>query len=242
MYQRSSDAFFPCVGTCLAKTNKIIFSTFDQQNSAMAKPRLYSNPAEEKVTTFEDLDLSLTYSYAHYLNWLFDDRVELIKGKIFRMSPAPSRYHQKVSINTLSALLSFRKNKACDVYTAPFDVRLPENSKEDKEIYTVLQPDICVICDKSKLDDRGCIGAPDIVAEILSPGNNKTELLYKYEVYEESGVKEYWVISPAEKTFLKYTLNDDGKFQPSRLFASGENVGSSVLPGFIINTEEIFKD
>jgi len=115
----------------------------------------------------------------------------------------------------MSALLTaelvlFLKSKPCEVYSAPFDIRLPRNSKDDNAIYTVLQPDICVICDLSKLYDHGCIGAPDIVIEILSPGNNKKELRNKYEVYQEAGVKEYWVIHPSERTFLKYTLDQDG--------------------------------
>jgi Uma2 family endonuclease len=197
---------------------------------------------DEKIFSLDDIDASLTYSYAHYLNWVFDDRVELIKGKIFKMCPGPARLHQEISIKIASELFGFLKNKPCEVYTAPFDVRFPKDSKEDKDIYTVLQPDICVVCDPAKLDDRGCIGAPDIVAEILSPGNNKKELLNKYNVYEEFGVKEYWIISPAEKTFLKYTLDENGNYQPSRLFTLSEKVQSSVLPGFELDLDEVFED
>jgi Uma2 family endonuclease len=106
----------------------------------------------------------------------------------------------------------------------------------------VLQPDICVICDPvSKLDNRGCIGAPDIVVEILSPGNNKMELLNKYNVYQEFGVKEYWVVSPAEKTLFKYTLDKSG-YQPSKLFTLSEKVQSAVLPGFELDLDEVFED
>ena len=202
----------------------------------------YNLNEDDKISSFNDLDASLTYSYAHYLTWLFDERVELIKGQIFKMSPAPSRFHQKVSIKIASPLFEFLKNKACEVYIAPFDVRFPKGSKADEDIYTVLQPDICVICDQSKLDDRGCIGAPDIVVEILSPGNNKKELLNKYNVYQEFGVKEYWIISPGEKTFLKYTLDESGKYQPSKLFTLSEVITSSVLPGFELNLDEVFKD
>jgi Uma2 family endonuclease len=104
---------------------------------------------------------------------------------------------------------------------------------------TVVQPDICVICDPSKLDDKGCIGAPDIVVEILSPGNNSKELRNKYEVYEEAGVKEYWIVSPQDQTFLVYTLIN-GSFKPSKLMASGETVVSSVLPGFQLQLSAIF--
>ena len=120
-----------------------------------------------------------------------------------------------------------------------FDVRLPKLSAADKDIFTVVQPDICVICDSSKLDVRGCIGAPDIVVEILSPVNNKKELKNKYEVYEQAGVKEYWIVSPQDYTFLVYTLND-GKFIPSRLMAEGDIVVSTVLPGFSIDLAEMF--
>ena len=208
---------------------------------AISKP--YSVPYEdERILSLDDIDASLTYSYAHYLTWLFDDRVELIKGKIFKMSPGPSRFHQGVSGNIFYSLSHYLRNKSCKVYNAPFDVRFPKESKADKDIYTVLQPDICVICDKTKLDDRGCIGAPDIVVEILSPGNNKKELLNKYNVYEEFGVKEYWIVSPADKTFLKYTLSDSGKYQPSKLFTLSEKVYSAVLPGFELNLDEVFED
>jgi len=158
------------------------------------------------------------------------------------MSPAPSRFHQKIFAKILSELFLFLKNKPCKAYAAPFDVRFPKGSKADKDIHTVLQPDICVICDQIKLDDRGCIGAPDIVVKILSPGNNKKELLNKYNVYQEFGVKEYWIISPSEKTFLKYTIDDSGKYQPSKLFTLSELITSIVLPGFELNLDELFED
>ncbi len=197
---------------------------------------------DEKIYSVNELDETLTYSYAHYLNWLFDERLELIKGKIYKMSPAPSRVHQKVLTNLFIPIGNFLKGKACDVYVAPFDVRFPKGSKADKDIYTVLQPDLCVICDKNKLDDRGCIGAPDLVVEILSPGNNKKELLHKYKVYEEFGVREYWVVSQSDQNILIYTLDDKGKFQPSKIFTLSEEVGSSVLPGFVLKLDDVFED
>ena len=197
---------------------------------------------EEKILILEDIDTSLTYSYSNYLNWLFDDRVELIRGKIFKMTPAPSPLHQQISIHVASLLYNFLKNKSCKVYAAPFDVRFTEKSKSEKEIYNVLQPDICVICDIRKIDDRGCLGAPDIVIEILSAGNNKKELLNKYSIYEEFGVKEYWVVSPGEKTVLKYTLGIEGKYKPSRLFTLSEKVYSEVLPGFELDLYGVFGD
>ena len=196
---------------------------------------------EEKVYSLDDIDVSLTYSYANYLTWLFDDRVELLNGKLFKMS-APSPLHQEVSANLSSVLHTYLKGKPCKVYYAPFDVRFFKESKADKDIYTVLQPDICVICNRDKIDKRGCIGAPDLVIEILSPGNNKKELINKYSIYEEFGVKEYWIVSPGEKTLLKYTLNMHGKYQPSKLFTLSEKVYTEILPGFELDLDEIFED
>lgn len=127
-----------------------------------------------------DLDFNKTYTYADYLKWTFDERLEVIKGKIFKMSPAPGSVHQIVSGAIFNELYNFlRKRKPCRVFSAPFDVRLSHRSVDDKEIVTVVQPDICVICDPQKIDSKGCIGAPDIVVEILSPGNNKKELQNK---------------------------------------------------------------
>ncbi len=211
----------------------------------MAKKEVpYPIPDEidEPVKQFNELDASLTYSYASYLNWLFPERVELIAGKIFKMSPAPSRVHQTVSINLLKPLINFLDGKPCKVYAAPFDVRFPKESKADKDVFTVLQPDICVICDKSKLDARGCIGAPDLVVEILSPGNSRMELLNKYRVYEEFGVKEYWVVSQSDQNILIYTLNEYGKFQPSKIFTLSEKITSTVLPGFELVLDDVFDD
>jgi Uma2 family endonuclease len=186
-----------------------------------------------------ELDFSKSYTYADYLKWTFEERLELIKGKLFKMSPAPGRSHQRFSGILSNELFNFLKGKPYEVYTAPFDVRLPRKSKDDQDIMTVVQPDICVICDPAKLDDRGCLGAPDIVVEILSPGNNKKELLNKYEVYEEAGVKEYWLVVPGEKTFLQY-ISKDGRFVSSRPLTDEDEVTTTILPGFVLKLNELF--
>lgn len=187
-----------------------------------------------------DLDLNKTYSYADYLKWTFEERLELIKGKIFKMTPAPASRHQMISWVLSGELYAFLKNKDCKAYPAPFDVRLPRKQGDgDKQIFTVVQPDICVICDLNKLDKRGCIGAPDIVVEILSPGNNQTELRNKYEVYEESGVLEYWIISPQDKTFLQYILVT-GAYQALRPLVVGDIITTAIMPGFELPLETVF--
>lgn len=194
---------------------------------------------EEEIRQFSEPDLSFEgYTYANLLTWNLDEMVELIKGKIYKMN-SPMRLHQKVSGALFNKIYNFLDGKSCEVYDAPFDVRLPVKGKKNHQINTVVQPDICVICDPNKLDAAGCIGAPDLVVEILSKGNNRKELIYKYEVYEESGVLEYWVIQPEEQTLIIYSLID-GKFNPSRLFTNGDIVTSTCLPGFHLNLSDIF--
>jgi len=197
----------------------------------------------KKEDTVKEPDLEYTnHSYADYLTWQMDEVVELIKGKIFKKAAAaPKRIHQKVSGELFLRLGNFLKGKKCQVYSAPFDVRFTTSSKEDKKIYDVVQPDICVICDLEKLDDRGCIGAPDLIVEILSPGNSKTELKHKFELYESNGVGEYWIIHAETQDLLIYSLID-GKYVPSRLFTSGDVVESRVIEGFKLDLEEFFGD
>ena len=189
---------------------------------------------------FADLDLDKTYTYADYFKWKFEERVELIKGKVFKMSPAPNRLHQEIAGYIHIRLGIFLDGKPCKVYTAPFDVRIPRKLKNDKEIITVLQPDVCVICDLSKLDVRGCIGAPELVVEVLSPGNNARELKKKYDVYEEAGVREYWVVSPQDQWLRIYTLTDT-RFVESPYYLAGDTATSAVLPGFSLNLTDLFK-
>ncbi|MEX8546247.1 MAG: Uma2 family endonuclease [Mucilaginibacter sp.] len=196
----------------------------------------------QEIMQLSDLDLSKTYTYADYLQWKFDERVELIKGRIFKMSPAPSSYHQEIAAEITRVFANYLKGKMCKVYPAPFDVRLTKKSLLNEAITTVVQPDICVVCDRRKIDKAGCIGAPDIVVEILSLGNNKTELQNKYNVYEENGVPEYWIVSPQQKTFLKYVLNQEGIYVASRLLSAEEEVTTPILPGFVLDLEEVLKD
>jgi Uma2 family endonuclease len=195
------------------------------------------------ITSLDQLDITKTYSYADYLKWQFEERVELIKGKIFKMSPAPARRHQVISGHFLKKLYSFLDKGPCQVYHAPFDVRLtPLKSDQKNKIYTVVQPDICVVCDPSKLDEKGCIGAPDWIIEILSPGNSQTEMKNKFEVYQENGVKEYWIADPTSEVIFSYILNEEGKYVGLQPFVLEDNVTSHVFPDFKLSVADIFKD
>ena len=187
-----------------------------------------------------DLDLNKTYTYADYLKWQFQDRVELIKGRIFKMSPAPNYGHQAISMNFSGQLWSYLRGKTCRVVTAPFDIRLAQKTAKDEEITTVVQPDICVICDSSEIDNRGYYtGVPEIVVEILSPSNNKKELKNKYELYEEAGVKEYWIVLPPEKAVQIFTLKE-GKYVGSKYMYPGDEPMSSVITGFSLDIGQLF--
>ena len=181
------------------------------------------------------------FSYADYLTWQMEEMVELIKGKLFKHTAAPRVNHQRLSLKISSELYNILKGKKCEVFASPFDVRLPVKSKRNEDIDTVVQPDICVVCDPEKIDELGCVGAPDLIVEILSPGNNQKELHNKYEVYEESGVKEYWVIHPNECTLLIYNLIN-GKYQASKLFTHGDVVKSDAVEGFQLDLTEIFEN
>mgnify|MGYP005838342875 CR=1 FL=1 len=197
-----------------------------------------------KITDFNALDLNQTYSYADYLLWQFEERLELIKGKIFKMSPAPSMKHQKVASRLHTYFGSFLLGKPCELFSAPFDVRLfdkKKSKKANKEIYTVVQPDLCVVCDKEKLDERGCLGAPDLIIEILSKGNSKKEMKIKYELYEEAGVKEYWVVVPYEEFIHQYVLNDKGKYELKGIFVDG-SIPCHIFPDLQIELEKIFEE
>ncbi len=194
------------------------------------------------ITSLDQLDLNKTYTYADYLLWQFQERVELLKGHILQMS-APSRYHQNISQNLSFLIARHLWKSPCKVYSAPFDVRLPHFSeKKNKNIITVVQPDICVICDKTKLDKKGCIGAPDFIIEILSPGNSRKEMKEKYEIYEEAGVKEYWLIHPDEKMVQRFVLNEQGKYIGLKPLVEDDIVTTMVLAGLEINLVDVFEE
>lgn len=195
------------------------------------------------VTKFSDLDLTKEYSFADYLTWKFQERIELIKGKIFEMSPAPSRFHQRISGNVYYIFRNFLNQNSCVLYSAPFDVRLInfKKSTNDNQVTTVVQPDICIICDREKLDDKGCIGAPDLIVEILSPGNTEREMGIKFDLYEENLVKEYWIIEPTDKTIFVYTLQND-KYIGLKPQTHLDVIKSPLFPNLDFPVSEVFVD
>jgi Uma2 family endonuclease len=186
------------------------------------------------------LDARKRYTYADYLTWLDDKRRELVNGFI-RIMSAPKTLHQEISMNLSGELRNIiKKNKGgCKIFSAPFDVRLPKNGeRDDNLIDTVVQPDICIICDPSKLDERGCLGAPDFIAEIQSLSTAKYDLNEKFNLYEAVGVSEYWVVF-TDKAVQVFLLQPDGKYDKGTLYETGK-VPVYVFDGIEIDLKEIF--
>lgn len=182
------------------------------------------------------------YSYADYLTWQFDQTVELVKGKIFPMS-APSRRHQGISRELNGIFYNHFKGDSCAFYAAPFDVRLYDkrkSAKANRDVLTVVQPDICVICDADKLDDKGCVGSPDLVVEILSPGNSSKEMRLKKLLYEENGIREYWIIDPEHETAFQFHLTDNDVYGPVTIYVSDEMLNCVIFPGLTISLSDVF--
>jgi len=187
----------------------------------------------------EEPSANYGFTYADYLNWQFDEMVELIRGQIFKMSPAPSIYHQAISRQLSLKLFNYFESQTCQAFSAPTDVVFPFNLKDKSKAKTVVQPDLFVVCDQSKLDDKACIGAPDWIIEIISPHTAKKDLDYKFSVYEEAGVNEYWTVFPKEKAINIYTFNYEGEYKSIGVFDSGI-VSPKQFPNLKCAIEDIF--
>ena len=158
-----------------------------------------------------------TYTYKDYLFYDEGERIEIIEGEIINMSPAPSRIHQKIITEILGELRNYIKsnNGPCEVYPAPFDVILKNDDDNIENSKNIVQPDISVICDKSKLTDKGCTGSPDMIVEVISPYNPSNDYVRKLNLYENFKVKEYWIINPMKMNILVYVLTENGYDAPT---------------------------
>ncbi|WP_180963994.1 Uma2 family endonuclease [Haloimpatiens massiliensis] len=160
------------------------------------------------------------YTYADYKTFPENEPIEIIEGEIYNMAPAPSRIHQKL-INELSYVINHyikSNNGPCELYTAPFDVLLKNNNEPLDSCKNVVQPDISVICDKNKLTDKGCTGAPNMIIEIVSPYNPSNDYIKKAYLYEKYGVSEYWIVNPINKTILVYNLDENKEYGSPEMY------------------------
>ncbi|WP_144461489.1 Uma2 family endonuclease [Siminovitchia fortis] len=178
------------------------------------------------------------YTYADYLTWDEGARLELIDGKIFNMSPAPSRRHQQVLGELFTAFSVFLRDKKCNAFFAPFDVRLFTENKQADEIDHVVQPDLSIVCDQEKLDDKGCNGAPDMIIEVLSPSSVKMDRWIKFRLYEKAGVKEYWLVDPMNNSIEIHLLNN-GIFEFHGVFTKEDTISVHIFPDLKLDLHQI---
>jgi Uma2 family endonuclease len=199
----------------------------------------FEQTTDENIVNEPEAMYGQTYTYADYVNFKFEEMVELIKGKIFKMSPAPRTSHQKISMGLSTIIFNFLKNKQCQVFHAPFDVILPIGNKKNDKATTVVQPDIVVICDPEIIKEAGCFGVPNLLIEILSPSTAKKDLQDKYNVYEEAGVDEYWIVYP-EIHYIEVFILENNKYKPKVSYFKDDILKTAILPGLEIKIEDIF--
>ncbi len=179
------------------------------------------------------------YTYKDYLQFTFDESVEIIKGRLFRMSPAPSSSHQWISGNLFGKIYNHFSGKTCRFFAAPFDVILPVADKDFMDSDRVVQPDLVVICDRNKIRERGCFGAPDWIIEIISSHTTKKDFQIKFDLYEEAGVREYWIVEPRNQTVEVFTLEDD-RYRRVKTYVSDDDISPQLFPELIIPLSDIF--
>jgi Uma2 family endonuclease len=180
------------------------------------------------------------FTYGDYLTWDDDQRWELIDGVPYNMSPAPTVRHQAISRELLTEFALHLRGNSCQVFAAPFDVRLPELDESDDLVETVVQPDLSVVCDRTKLDDAGCRGAPDLIVEILSPSTAHKDQKVKFDRYERAGVREYWIVDPTGSTVQIYTLGVEGKYGRPETFGAVDRVTVGIFPELEIDLAAVF--
>jgi len=181
------------------------------------------------------------YTYADYLELPEEARVELIDGVIYDMTPAPSRVHQEIVIELATLIKNYLKSsdKSCKLYTAPFDVVLVEEGQDESKATNVVQPDISIICDKKKLTERGCVGVPEMIIEVVSESNFSHDYIRKLNLYTQFKVKEYWIINPKNQTILVYRLKDHEDYLPPEVYTFNDKVKVGIFEDLEIEFSQV---
>lgn len=169
------------------------------------------------------------FTYADYLDWPETERWELFDGIAYAMA-APQRIHQEIVFELGRQVGNYLQGKPCRGYVAPFDVRLPKANEADDKVDTIVQPDLSIICERSKLDDKGCRGAPDWIIEVLSPATAFNDMSVKLDLYQKHGVKEYWIVHPADRWIMVYTLQEDGQYGKPDIFSMEAPTSVTLFP------------
>ena len=179
------------------------------------------------------------YTFADVLTWDEHERAEIIDGNVIMLA-TPSTDHQLISGEIFAQIHAYLKGKSCKVIQAPFAVRLFEqDGNSPADVDTVVEPDITVVCDRDKLDGKGCKGTPDMVVEVLSPSTQRHDRLTKFSLYQRAGVREYWIVDPAIQTVQSFVL-EDGRYSVKEFGTAGDKMKVNVLEDCVIDLSEVF--
>lgn len=179
------------------------------------------------------------YTYADYLTWPENERWEIIDGVPY-MQAAPSWQHQALSRELLTQFNNYLKDKSCQVFASPFDLRLPEAEAPDEKTTFVVQPDLLVICNKDGLKGTGYYGTPALVIEISSPSTMRNDKILKFNKYEKAGVKEYWIVEPEGKFITVFTLQENDRYGRPEAYTEVDKIKISIFPDFTVDLASVF--
>lgn len=180
------------------------------------------------------------YTYADYLTWPEGERWEIIDGVPYQQA-APSTVHQEILMELARQIANYLKDKSCKVYPAPFCVRLTKgNEISNEDIKKVVEPDITIVCDQSKVDEQGCNGAPDMIVEIISPSSIKTDRIIKFNIYEKAGVKEYWIVEPEGKIVSVFLLQENVRYGRQEIYSEEDQITLNIIPDLLIDLKPVF--
>lgn len=182
------------------------------------------------------------FTFADILTWDEGEHIEIINGEALMMA-TPSRIHQEICFEIGRQLGNYLEGKQCKVYPAPFGVRLFEQDGDRPEdVDTMVEPDISVVCDRSKLDKHGCKGAPDMIVEVLSPSTQRHDQLVKLNLYQRAGVREYWIVDPENKTVRVLLQTGDGSLRTHEVYSQVDVAKVNVLDGCFIELSKVFSE
>lgn len=179
------------------------------------------------------------YTYADYITWPGDERWEIIDGVPYMLS-APTWQHQSISRELVLEFGQFLRNTQCQVFAAPFDLCIPEGNEKDEEISSITQPDMVIVCDKSRLRKTGYFGVPSLIIEITSPSTARTDKIIKFNKYEKAGVKEYWIIEPENKLVSVFTLQENQRYGRPDVYSEEDKIQVSIFPELLIDLKPVF--
>jgi len=181
------------------------------------------------------------FTYADYLKWPDEERWEIIEGRAYAMTPAPTLRHQQMLMALIAQFLKYFAGKPCQLFVAPLDVRLPNLNEKNEIVDTVVQPDLLVVCDPAKLDEKGVVGAPDLVIEILSESTSRRDLDIKLRLYEKHGVRCYIIADPWGKTLTARYLEPGGKYAIPEFFAGAAQMPIGIFEGLVLDLGRVFE-